>query len=367
MFTRSGSKWIKQGPNLVGSEPSGGGTETCAEESEEAEDGCGFGSSVALSADGNTALIGGPRDNGYVGAAWVFTREGSTWSQQGAKLTASGTATKVHFGRSVTLSGDGNIALIGAPAVMPRGAAWVFARNGSTWSQQGEALKGGGAEGFGNFGRSVALSADGNNALIGDPADTHYVGAVWAFTRSGAAWSQLGAKLTGGEEQEDGHFGYSVALSGDASTALIGGLDDHEGAGAAWAFTRSSSVFTAQGSKLTGGEESREGKFGDSVALSATGEAALIGGRGDANHRGGAWLFTRSGTAWSQQDAKLTGGGEVGAGNFGASVALSADGETALIGGPNDNGKVGAAWAFTQLPAPTVTGVSPAEGEVAPK
>jgi hypothetical protein len=363
VFTREESTWREQGLPLTGSEQ--GGTEGggCGEESGEEQGECGFGASVALSGDGNTALIGGPRDDGYVGAAWVFSREGSTWSQQGAKLTASGTATKGHFGRSVTLSGDGSTALIGAPTVIPRGVAWVFARNGSTWSQQGGALKPGGAEGFGNFGRSVALSGDGSNALVGDPGDTHYVGATWAFTRSSSAWTQLGAKLTGGEEQEDGHFGYSVALSADASTALIGGLADDQGAGAAWAFTRQPSGFTAQGAKLTGGEESGEGRFGDGVALSSTGDTALIGGRGDGNHRGGAWLFTRSGSAWNQQDAKLTGGEGVGASNFGASAALSADGETALIGGPNDNGKVGAAWAFTQLPAPSVTGVSPTEGE----
>jgi IPT/TIG domain/FG-GAP repeat len=360
VFTRSGSTWSEQGPPLTGSEQSGTEGGACGEESGEEEGECGFGSSVALSADGNTALIGGPRDNAYIGGAWVFTREGSTWSQQGAKLTAGGT--KGHFGRSVALSGDGKTALIGAPTVIPHGAAWVFTREGSTWSQQGEELKGGEPEAVGNFGRSVALSSDGNSALIGSPGDNHYVGAAWTFTRSSSTWTQLGAKLTGGGEQDNGHFGFSVALSGDASTALIGGLDDNEGAGAAWAFTRSPSGFTEPGSKLTGGEESGDGKFGDSVALSSPGDTALIGGRGDSSHRGGAWLFTRSGTAWNQQDAKLTGGGEVGAANFGASAALSADGETALIGGPDDNGKIGAAWAFAQLPAPTVTGVSPHEG-----
>ena len=362
VFTREGSTWSEQG-TLTGSEQGGPEGGACGEESGEEEGECGFGASVALSGDGNTALIGGPRDDGNVGAAWVFTREGSTWSQPGTKLTAGGTVTKGHFGRSVTLSGDGSTALIGAPTVIPRGAAWVFARNGSNWSQQGEALKPGGAEGFGNFGRSVALSGDGSNALVGDPGDTHYVGATWAFTRSSSTWTQLGAKLTGGEEQEDGHFGYSVALSADASTALIGGPADDQGAGAAWAFTRLPSGFTAPGAKLTGGEERGEGKFGYGVALSSTGDTVLIGGRGDGSHRGAAWLFTRSGSAWNQQDAKLTGGEGVGASSFGASAALSADGETALIGGPNDNGKVGAAWPFTQLPAPTVTGVSPTEGE----
>ena len=73
-----------------------------------------FGDSVAVSADGDTALIGGPEDNDLVGAAWVFTRQGSTWTQQGPKLTASDESGQGQFGSSVALSGDGNTALIGA-------------------------------------------------------------------------------------------------------------------------------------------------------------------------------------------------------------------------------------------------------------
>ncbi|MFI4985436.1 MAG: IPT/TIG domain-containing protein [Solirubrobacterales bacterium] len=375
VFTRSGLTWTPQPTVLVGSEQ-GSTEEPCAKEPEESEEegepGCGFGSSVALSADGNTALIGGQRDNGYVGAAWVFTRSSATatWSQQGPKLTGGEEAGSGRFGRSVALSADGNTALVGGP-VDHLGAAWVFTRSGSTptWSQQGPKLTGGEGAGSGAgqyFGASVVLSADGNTALIGDPGDSGHVGAAWVFARSGSTptWSQQGPKLTGeSEESGEGRFGFSVALSSDASTALIGARNDNAGAGAAWAFTRSGSTWTQQGVKLTGGEEANgQPKFGYSVALSATGETALIGGRGDSGHRGAAWMFTRSGAAWSQQEGKLTGGGEVGAGNFGASVALSADAETALVGGPTDNGKVGAAWAFADLPVPTVTNVSPNEG-----
>ena len=63
---------------------------------------------MALSADGNTALIGGPGDNGGVGAAWVFTRSGSTWTQQGAKLTGKEEAGAGEFGKSVALSAEGS-------------------------------------------------------------------------------------------------------------------------------------------------------------------------------------------------------------------------------------------------------------------
>ena len=71
---------------------------------------------MALSADGNTALIGGPSDNGGVGAAWVFTRSGSTWTQQGAKLVGTGAVGHAGQGWSVALSADGNTALVGGPS-----------------------------------------------------------------------------------------------------------------------------------------------------------------------------------------------------------------------------------------------------------
>src|SRR4029079_5616181 len=82
-----------------------------------------FGASVALSGDGNTALIGGPADDDGKGAAWVFTRAGSTWTQQGAKLTGTGESGEGRFGDSVALSGAGNTALIGgAPGTRSPGA-----------------------------------------------------------------------------------------------------------------------------------------------------------------------------------------------------------------------------------------------------
>src|SRR5207253_1528418 len=126
-----------------------------------------FGWSVALSADGNTALVAGPADNNGVGAVWVFTRSGDTWTQQGEKLTASGEIGAGRFGGKLALSADGNTALVGAAADNDDvGAAWVFTRSGETWTQQGEKLTGGGEVGTGRFGGSVALSADGNTALV---------------------------------------------------------------------------------------------------------------------------------------------------------------------------------------------------------
>jgi hypothetical protein len=115
VFTRSGGVWSQQGPKLVGTGAVGFFIEQ------------GF--SVSLSADGNTGIIGGPNDNGAVGAAWVFTRSGGVWSQQGPKLVGTGiTGTKANQGWSASLSADGGTAIVGGNADDDGGAAWVFTR-----------------------------------------------------------------------------------------------------------------------------------------------------------------------------------------------------------------------------------------------
>jgi hypothetical protein len=342
VFVRSGGAWTQQGGKLVGTGHIGEGEFAHVGEGE-------FGTSVALSDDGDTALIGGPADNENVGAAWVFTRSGSTWTQQGEKLTGAGEDGQSRFGRSVTLSADGSTALIGSTRDNSHaGAAWVFTRSGSTWTQQGEKLTGTGEAGQGEFGRSVALSADGITALIGGWGDDGNEGAAWVFTRSGSIWTQQGEKLTGGGETGEGEFGTSVALSADGNTALIGGPHDNGNAGAAWVFSRSASTWVQQGEKLTGTDETGAGRFGESVALSVDGNTALIGGPRDDSEAGAAWAFTRSGSTWSQQGGKLVGTGETGAGEFGTSVALSDDGDTALIGAPEDDSAIGGTWVLTR-------------------
>jgi hypothetical protein len=349
IFIRSGTTWTQQGPKLTGSGEVGTAH---------------FGFSVALSSDGNTALIGGGGDNKESGAAWVFTRTETTWTQQGAKLTVLAEEKgKGHFGFRVALSSDGNTALVGAPGDnLKAGAAWVFTRTEGIWTQQGLKITGAGEIGEGEFGVGVALSAYGNTALIGGSNDNEEVGAVWAFTRTTEGkWEAQGGKLTGTGEVGKAHFGFNVSLSENGNTAMIGGGSDNNEVGAAWVFIRSGTTWEQQGAKLTGTGEAGMGHFGVSVRLSADGNTALIGGVTDNAQVGAVWVFTRSGTTWTQQGNKLTGGGESGPGLFGNSVALSSDAATAVIGAPNDNGGVGAVWAFVNPPptAPTaVTGVA---------
>ena len=162
---------------------------------------------------------------------------GERAASTGGKLSGTGGTGTPEQGGSVTLSADGNTLLVGGmlDGGGP-GAAWVFTRTGATWSQQGAKLVGTGATGAANQGCSVALSADGNTASLGGFADSSDAGAFWVFTRSGAAWSQLDSKLVGAGGAGNSTQGNSVAVSGDASTILEGGPSDDTGTGAVWPF-----------------------------------------------------------------------------------------------------------------------------------
>ena len=142
---------------------------------------------VSLSADGNTAIVGGRLDDSQAGAAWVWSRSGGAWTQQGSKLFGSGALGSANQGSSASLSADGNTAIIGGPLDNNHaGAAWVWTRSGGVWTQQSTKLIGSGAvpvvyEGHGaEQGVSVSLSADGSTAIVAGPSDGGS-GAVWVF------------------------------------------------------------------------------------------------------------------------------------------------------------------------------------------
>src|ERR1700690_2618782 len=118
--------------------------------------------------------------------------------------------------------------------------------------QQGSKLVGTGAVGGAYQGYAVAISADGNTAIVGGAFDNSNGGAAWVYTRSGGVWTQQGSKLVGTGAVGTAEQGYAVSLSSDGNTAIVGGYDDNTGAGAAWVYTRSGGVWTQQGSKLVG-------------------------------------------------------------------------------------------------------------------
>jgi uncharacterized protein YjdB len=322
----------QQGPKLVGTGAVGQST---------------LGIAMSVSADGNTAIVGGAGDNNNLGAAWIYTRSNGVWTQQGSKLVGTGAVGQSRQGKSVSLSADGNTALIGGSADNGNiGAVWVFTRSAGIWTQQGNKLVGIGQVGQSQQGFSVSLSADGNTALIGGQADNNFIGASWVFTRSGAVWTQQGNKLVGSGVVGNPGQGLSVSLSANGNTAIVGGLQDNNLIGAAWVYTRSGGVWTQQGPKLVGTGAVGQSSQGSSVSLSADGNTAILGGYGDNNFIGAAWVFTRSGAVWSQQGNKLVGTGVVGQSNQGVSISLSADGNTAIVGGDGDNNLLGAAWVY---------------------
>ncbi len=311
------------------------------------------GISVAISADGNTAIVGGPFDDSEVGAAWVFTRSGGVWLQEGGKLVGTGAVgPKVHQGWSVAISANGNTAVVGGYSDNDSvGAVWVFTRSGGVWSQQGRKLVGSGAVGAAQQGTSVAISADGNTAIVGGPFDEP-VGAVWVYTRSGVVWSEQGGKLVGISAAGAASQGASVAISADGSTAIVGADNGNVGTGAAWVFARSGGMWSQQGGRLVGTGAVARGPFpiaqGHSVAISADGNTALVGGPIDNAFDGAVWVYTRSKGAWSQLGAKLVGTGGVRGAQQGTSVAISADGSTVIVGGHNESDFAGAARVFTR-------------------
>lgn len=330
IYARDHDAWSQQGHKLVGSGVVGQS---------------GQGISVALSADGKTAMVGGPYDNRTTGAVWLYTHVDGAWTQVGGKLVGTGAIGRSAQGSAVALSADGSTAIVGGPYDNgSAGAAWIYVRSSDAWTQQGNKLFGSGAVGSARQGVAVALSADGNTAIVGGAADDNLTGAAWVYTRTGGAWSQQGAKLVGTGAIGNAAQGVSVALSADGNTAMVGGVGDNKDAGAAWIYTRTNGVWAQQGGKLVGSGAIGSAAQGHSVALSADGNTAFMSGPHDNGGTGAAWIYARSGTRWTQQGNKLVGTGAAGSARQGASVALSADGNTAIMGGIADDRLTGAAW-----------------------
>lgn len=251
IFIRSNNVWMQQ-QKLIGA----GHVSIAYHQGFPTYLGVDMGTSVAMSADGNTAFIGGPVDNNDTGAVWVFIRNGNTWTQQGNKLVGTGGNRSflggIQQGTSVAASADGNTLIVGAPFDLDstttnntdnyyNGAAWIFKRNGSTWSQQGNKIFATDASLSAEQGWSVSISADGNTAIVGAPGDSTYVGGSWLYTRSNNVWAQSSNKLLG-----TGYFGgpkqgFSVNISADGNTAIIGGPQDNP-LGAAWVFADSTNI-----------------------------------------------------------------------------------------------------------------------------
>jgi regulation of enolase protein 1 (concanavalin A-like superfamily) len=315
-----------------------------------------FGWSVSISSNGNTAIVGAyTEDTGgsSAGAAYIFTRSGTTWTQQ-AKIQASDKATSDLFGYSVSISGDGNTAIAGALFEEYGGSAYIFTRSGTTWTQQAK-IQASDRQASDFFGSSVSMSSNGNTAIVGamfEDTGGSSAGAAYIFTRSGTTWTQQ-VKIQASDKQASDNFGVSVAISDDGNTAIVGAYTEDTGgtnAGAAYIFTRSGTTWTQQ-AKIQASDKQASDFFGHSVAISSNGNTALVGAYNDhtgSDRTGSAYIFTRSGTTWTQQ-ARIQASDKQASDNFGWSVAISDDGNTTIAGAYNeDTGgtDTGAAYIF---------------------
>jgi hypothetical protein len=287
-----------------------------------------FGISVSL--QGDQALVGGLD----TGSAYVFAFDGTTWSQQ-AILVSSDHEVLDEFGYSVSLSG--NRALVGAPLGSDAGAAYVFVFDGTSWQQEAK-LMASDSETSDAFGYSVSLS--GNRALIGTNR-SNKSGIAYTFVFDGTTWNQETELIPVDSAVNDG-FGKSVSLSGQR--ALVGSP------GAVFSAIGSAYVFAFDGatwnqeSKLTASDGSLNDHFGTAVSIS--GRRALVGASHHATQEtGAAYTFVLTGGSWIQE-AKLAASDGIANDDFGTSVSLM--GKHALIGADDYiNGQAGSAYVFT--------------------
>ena len=228
VYVRTGTTWSLE-QTLLASDPGAGDK---------------FGQSVSI--DGNTILIGASLDDiaglSRAGSAYVFTRSGSTWTEQ-VKLTASDKAADDQFGAAVSLSADQ--ALIGAPRAAYSGftfagAVYDFRRAGSAWTEQGKVTP----SDPGNFRQfGSAIDQSGINFVVGSPAPTFGAQGAHLFELCGGTWKELDQlqpfPFTGGPQ-----FGWSVAVSGD--TTIVGANQEPVGGtpavGAAYVYRQQSAV-----------------------------------------------------------------------------------------------------------------------------
>jgi hypothetical protein len=309
-----------------------------------------FGYSVAIS--GDTAVVGAQLEDTSgtsAGAAYIFTRSGTTWTQQ-QKIQSSDIQADDRFGFAVSI--DGDTAVVSARTEdtggLDAGAAYIFTRSGTTWTQQAKIIASD-AQAGDTFGHSVGISGD--TVVVGAQGEDtggSNAGAAYIFTRSGTTWTQQ-QKIQASDLQASDNFGYSVAISGD--TAVVGAAYEDTGAadaGAAYIFTRSGTTWTQQ-QKIQASDPEANDRFG--FAVSIDGDTVVVGANLEdtgGSNAGAAYVFTRSGTTWTQQQKIQA--SDIQAGDlFGASVSIS--GDTVVVGATGEDtgaADAGAAYIFTR-------------------
>lgn len=328
IFVQSGGGWIEQA-KLVSPTPSASDF---------------FGRTLSISSDGTTLLVGAPNeDTGATdtGAAYVYTRSGTTWTQQTTLLATDRQASNF-FGFSVALSADGNLAVIGSHGgdygTADGGCGYVFVRTGTSWSNNGK-LYAIDREASENLGYSVAVSADGSTIIAGAPYDDAGTisdcGRVCVFRRVEATWTHI-ATIQPSIKTSNAHFGWSLAVSADGSTFVVGarrasnvGVDS----GAAYVYELVNGTWAEQ-AILLGNDTAAYDYLGTTVAITGDGNKIAVGAPyhdSPIATCGTVYVFTRQGTVWTQA-SKVTPSDPKTNTLFGQSVDLTADGATLFVG-----------------------------------
>ncbi len=269
------------------------------------------------------------------------------------RLTASDAAEVDEFGVSVGISGDTIVvgSYLGDTTKIDAGAAYVYLHSGASWPEQAKLF----APDPGindQFGTAVAISGD--TVIVGSPFNNNGAGddsgAAYVFVRGGTVWS-FQAKLIPDDSATNENFGVSVAISGN--TALIGSYRDNTPAGSntgsAFVFVRSGTAWSQQ-AKLIASDAAPSDAFGISVALS--GDTAVVGADLDddgGNATGSAYVFVRSGTVWTQQGKLLANDAQP---NDNLGISVGVEGDTAVVGAWHDDtpggGNAGSAYVFVR-------------------
>ena len=325
-----------------------------------------FGTSVSISSDGSRVVVGAlysdPSGITNAGAAYIYLRTGTTWSQE-AKLTASDKAASDYFGSSVSISSDGSRVVVGAYASDPggtsdAGAVYIYLRTGTTWTQEAK-ITASDKLASDYFGISVSITSDGSRVVVGadssSPGGTSDAGAAYIFLRTGTTWTQE-AKIFASDKVASDQFGTSVSISSDGSRVVVGAYaSDPEGitnAGAAYIFLRTGTTWT-QEAKLTASDKATIDYFGISVAISGDGTRVVVGADGSdpsgITSSGAAYIYLRTGTTWTQE-AKIIASDKAASDHFGQSVAITSDGTKIVVGAdsssPGGTSDAGAAYIF---------------------
>lgn len=316
-----------------------------------------FGSDVSLSADGTVAVIGArlyyDSIYGYVGATYVYRKIDSVWGLE-TVLIHNPLESGDQQGYQTDISADGNTIVTASQysGDAGRGRAFVFEYNqiSQTWSQQAE-LRSDEYNVNDNFGNSVSLSDDGNTLAVGGGYNDNY---AYIFTRSGTTWTKQ-ARLIGSNTfaadfpTQDDNFGYHVCLSGDGNTLVV----NAERKPSFYIFTRSGTTWTETAELVS--SHPNQFRYNDAF-ISNDGNTIIIGddlARISGVGHGAAYVFAKSGSNWFEEAILMP--NDIAADDyFGCSVSLSGDGNVAIIGayaddGPNDDlTAAGSAYIFTR-------------------